>query len=122
MLFKAVEEGCYDSQIAETFNLNLQSIFPIFIQSLSKLLALTCASVYIEYVKEKNLLPANLKIKVLTMKFQLNLVKSILAVAGVAAVSAVSAAPASAIGFSFSNIAGGDNTYGDAYQTTFHLT
>jgi hypothetical protein len=54
------------------------------------------------------------------MKFQLNLVKSILAVAGVAAVSAVSAAPASAIGFSFSNITGGD-TYGDAYQSNFRF-
>ncbi|MEP6489399.1 PEP-CTERM sorting domain-containing protein [Microcoleus vaginatus] len=71
-------------------------------------------------MKEKNLLPANLKITVSTMKFQLNLVKSILAVAGVAAVSAVSAAPASAIGFSFSNIAGGD-TYGDAYQSNFRF-
>ncbi|MBD1887225.1 PEP-CTERM sorting domain-containing protein [Microcoleus sp. FACHB-45] len=52
------------------------------------------------------------------MNFQLNLVKSILAVAGVAAVSAVSAAPASAVGFSFSNIVGGDNP-GDAYQSNF---
>jgi hypothetical protein len=67
-------------------------------------------------VKEKNLPPANLKIKVSTMKFQLNLVKSILAVAGVAAVSAVSAAPASAFGFG--NIAGGDR-YGDAYFKDF---
>ncbi|MEG4067743.1 PEP-CTERM sorting domain-containing protein [Microcoleus sp. Pol11C2] len=50
------------------------------------------------------------------MKFQLNLVKSILAVAGVAAVSAVSAAPASA--FSFGNIVGGD-TPGDAYANSF---
>ena len=50
------------------------------------------------------------------MKFQLNLVKSILAVAGVAAVSAVSAAPASA--FSFGNIVGGD-TPGDAYVNSF---
>ncbi|MEG5233754.1 PEP-CTERM sorting domain-containing protein [Microcoleus sp. AT9b-C3] len=50
------------------------------------------------------------------MKFQLNLVKSILAVAGVAAVSAVSAAPASA--FSFGNIAGGD-TVGDNYLNSF---
>ncbi|MEG4857385.1 PEP-CTERM sorting domain-containing protein [Microcoleus sp. K1-B1] len=50
------------------------------------------------------------------MKFQLNLVKSILAVAGVAAVSAVSAAPASA--FSFGNITGGD-TPGDAYVNSF---
>ena len=50
------------------------------------------------------------------MKFQLNLVKSILAVAGVAAVSAVSAAPASA--FSFGNIAGGDS-WGDAYANSF---
>ncbi|MEG5171327.1 PEP-CTERM sorting domain-containing protein [Microcoleus sp. B3-D7] len=52
------------------------------------------------------------------MKFQLNLVKSILAVAGVAAVSAVSAAPASAIGFGFSNITGGA-TSGDAYASKF---
>lgn len=50
------------------------------------------------------------------MKFQLNLVKSILAVAGVATLSAVSAAPASA--FSFGNIAGGD-TPGDAYADSF---
>ncbi|MEG4443867.1 PEP-CTERM sorting domain-containing protein [Microcoleus sp. AT9_B4] len=50
------------------------------------------------------------------MKFQLNLVKSILAVAGVAAVSAVSAAPASA--FTFGNIVGGD-TPGDAYVNSF---
>ncbi|MEG4349605.1 PEP-CTERM sorting domain-containing protein [Microcoleus sp. LAD1_D5] len=50
------------------------------------------------------------------MKFQLNLVKYILAVAGVATLSAVSAAPASA--FSFGNIVGGD-TPGDAYQNTF---
>ncbi|WP_333318158.1 PEP-CTERM sorting domain-containing protein [Microcoleus sp. B4-C1] len=50
------------------------------------------------------------------MKFQLNLVKSILAVAGVATLSAVSAAPASA--FSFGNIAGGD-TYGDAFFKDF---
>ncbi|MEG4233212.1 PEP-CTERM sorting domain-containing protein [Microcoleus sp. Pol11C3] len=50
------------------------------------------------------------------MKFQLNLVKSILAVAGVATLSAVSAAPASA--FSFGNIAGGD-TVGDAYVNDF---
>ncbi|MEG4913321.1 MULTISPECIES: PEP-CTERM sorting domain-containing protein [unclassified Microcoleus] len=58
------------------------------------------------------------------MKSQLNLVKSILAVAGIAAVSAVSAAPASAIGlapasaFSFANIVGGD-TPGDAYANSF---
>ncbi|MEG4506961.1 PEP-CTERM sorting domain-containing protein [Microcoleus sp. F6_B4] len=50
------------------------------------------------------------------MKLQLNLVKSILAVAGVATVSAVSAAPASA--FSFGNIASGD-TWGDAYANSF---
>jgi hypothetical protein len=50
------------------------------------------------------------------MKSPLNLVKSLLAVAGVAAVSAVSAAPAWA--FSFSNIAGGD-TPGDAYVNSF---
>jgi hypothetical protein len=50
------------------------------------------------------------------MKSPLNLVKSLLAVAGVAALSAVSAAPASA--FSFSNIAGGD-TPGDAYVNSF---
>ncbi|MEG4183117.1 PEP-CTERM sorting domain-containing protein [Microcoleus sp. Pol14D6] len=53
------------------------------------------------------------------MKFQLNLVKSILAVAGVAALSAVSAAPASAFGFG--NIAGGD-TVGDAYANDFSFT
>jgi hypothetical protein len=50
------------------------------------------------------------------MKSPLNLVKSLLAVAGVAAVSAISAAPAWA--FSFSNIAGGD-TPGDAYANSF---
>ncbi|MEG3925267.1 MULTISPECIES: PEP-CTERM sorting domain-containing protein [unclassified Microcoleus] len=75
-------------------------------------------------MKEKNLLPVNIKIKVSTMKSQFNLVKSILAVAGIAAVSAVSAAPASAIGlapasaFSFANIVGGD-TPGDAYANSF---
>jgi len=97
-LFKAVEEGS------------------IFIQSSSNLLALTFVSVYIEDVKEKNQIPLYLKIKMPTMKSPLNLVKSILAVAGVAALSAVSAAPASA--FSFSNIAGGD-TPGDAYVNSF---
>ena len=51
-----------------------------------------------------------------TMKSPLNLVKSLLAVAGVAALSAVSAAPAFA--FNFSNIAGGD-THGDAYKNSF---
>jgi hypothetical protein len=50
------------------------------------------------------------------MKSPLNLVKSLLALAGVAAVSAVSAAPAWA--FSFGNIAGGD-TPGDAYANSF---
>lgn len=50
------------------------------------------------------------------MKFQLNLVKSILALAGFATLSAVSAAPASA--FSFGNIVDGD-TPGDAYQNSF---
>jgi hypothetical protein len=50
------------------------------------------------------------------MKSPLNLIKSLLAVAGVAALSAISAAPASA--FSFSNIAGGD-TPGDAYANNF---
>jgi hypothetical protein len=97
-LFKAVEEGS------------------IFIKSSSNLIALTSVSVYIEDVKEKNQIPLYLKIKVPTMKSPLNLVKSLLAVAGVAAVSAVSAAPASA--FSFSNIAGGD-TPGDAYVNSF---
>ena len=92
------------------------SVFPIFIKSSSNLLALTFVSVYIEYVKEKNQIPLYLKIKVPTMKSPLNLVKSLLAVAGVAALSAVSAAPASA--FSFSNIAGGD-TPGDAYANSF---
>jgi hypothetical protein len=51
-----------------------------------------------------------------TKKSPLNLVKSLLAVAGVAAVSAVSAAPAWA--FSFGNIAGGD-TPGDSYVNSF---
>jgi hypothetical protein len=92
------------------------SVFPIFIKSSSNLLALTFVSVYIEDVKEKNPIPLYLKIKVPTMKSPLNLVKSLLAVAGVAALSAVSAAPASA--FSFSNIAGGD-TPGDAYVNSF---
>ena len=54
------------------------------------------------------------------MKSSLNLVKSILAVAGFAALSAVSAAPASAVGFSFGNIFGGD-TVGDAYQNSFNF-
>jgi hypothetical protein len=95
------------------------SVFPIFIKSSSNLLALTFVSVYIEYVKKKNQIPLYVKIKVPTMKSPLNLlVKSLLAVAGVAAVSAVSAAPASAITFSFGNIAGGD-TPGDAYQNSF---
>jgi hypothetical protein len=92
------------------------SVFPIFIKSSSNLLALTFVSVYIEDVKEKNQIPLYIKIKVPTMKSPLNLVKSLLAVAGVAALSAVSAAPASA--FSFSNIAGGD-TPGDAYANSF---
>jgi hypothetical protein len=52
------------------------------------------------------------------MKSPLNLVKSLLAVAGVAAVSAVSAAPAGAVTFSFGNIAGGD-TPGDSYVNSF---
>jgi hypothetical protein len=88
----------------------------IFIKASSNLLALTCVSVYIEDVKEKNQIPLYIKIKVPTMKSPLTLVKSLLAVAGVAALSAVSAAPASA--FSFSNIAGGD-TPGDAYVNSF---
>jgi len=88
----------------------------IFIKSSSSLMALTFVSVYIEDVKEKNPIPLYLKIKVPTMKSPLNLVKSLLAVAGVAALSAVSAAPASA--FSFSNIAGGD-TPGDSYANNF---
>jgi hypothetical protein len=67
-------------------------------------------------VKEKNQIQLYVKIKVPTMKSPLNLVKSLLAVAGVAALSAVSAAPAWA--FSFSNIAGGD-TPGDAYVNSF---
>jgi len=92
------------------------SVFPIFIKSSSNLLALTFVWVYIEDVKEKNPIPLYLKIKVPKMKSPLNLVKSLLAVAGVAAVSAISAAPASA--FSFSNIVGGD-TPGDAYQNSF---
>jgi len=91
----------------------------IFIKSSSNLLALTFVSVYIEDVKEKNQIPLYLKIKVPTMKSPLNLVKSLLAVAGVAAVSAVSAAPAWA--FNFSNITGGD-AVGDAYANSFGLT
>ncbi|WP_333151008.1 PEP-CTERM sorting domain-containing protein [Microcoleus sp. B9-D4] len=60
------------------------------------------------------------------MKFNLNLVKSILAVAGIAAVSGVSAAPASAISlaptsFSFSNITGGA-TVGDNGVNDFSFT
>jgi len=93
------------------------SVFPIFIKASSNLLALTSVSVYIEDVKEKNQIPLYLKIKVPKMKSPLNLVKSLLAVAGVAAVSAVSAAPASAA-FTFSNIAGGDPV-GDAYVNSF---
>jgi hypothetical protein len=100
MLFKAVEEGS------------------IFIKSSSNLIALSFVSVYIEDVKEKNPIPLYLKIKVPKMKSPLNLIKSLLAVVGVAAVSAVSAAPASAITFSFGNIAGGD-TPGDAYVDSF---
>jgi len=92
------------------------SLFPIFIKSSSNLLALTFVSVYIEDVKEKNPIPLYLKIKVPKMKSPLNLIKSLLAVAGVAALSAISAAPAWA--FSFSNIPGGD-TPGDAYQNSF---
>jgi hypothetical protein len=88
----------------------------IFIKASSNLLALSFVSVYIEDVKEKNPIPLYLKIKVPTMKSLLNLVKSLLAVAGVAAVSAVSAAPAWA--FSFGNIAGGD-TVGDSYVNSF---
>jgi len=88
----------------------------IFIKSSSNLIALTSVSVYIEDVKEKNQIPLYLKIKVPTMKSPLNLVKSLLAVAGVAALSAISAAPAWA--FSFSNITGGD-TPGDAYVNSF---
>jgi len=52
------------------------------------------------------------------MKFPLNLVKSLLAVAGVAVVSAVSAAPASA--FTFKNIEGGD-TVGDPYESNYNF-
>jgi hypothetical protein len=100
VLFKAVEEGS------------------IFIKSSSSLIALTFVSLYIEDVKEKNPIPLYIKIKVPTMKSPLTLVKSLLAVVGVAAVSAVSAAPASAITFSFGNIAGGD-TPGDAYVNSF---
>src|SRR4028119_1341867 len=100
LLFKAVEEGS------------------IFIKSSSSLIALTSVSVYIGDVKEKNQIPLSLKIKVPTMKSPLTLVKSLLAVAGVAAVSAVSAAPASAFGFGFGNIVGGD-TPGDAYKNSF---
>jgi hypothetical protein len=88
----------------------------IFIKASSNLLALSFVSVYIEDVKEKNQIPLYLKIKMPTMKSPLNLIKSLLAVAGVAAVSAVSAAPAWA--FSFGNIAGGD-TPGDAYANNF---
>ena len=88
----------------------------IFIKSSLNLIALSFVSVYLEDVKQKNPIPLNLKIKVPKMKSPLNLIKSLLAVAGVAAVSAVSAAPAGA--FSFSNIAGGD-TPGDAYVNSF---
>jgi hypothetical protein len=91
----------------------------IFIKSSSNLIALTFVSVYIEDVKEKNQISLYIKIKVLTMKSPLTLVKSLLAVAGVAALSAVSAAPAWA--FSFGNIAGGD-TAGDAYVNSFTYT
>jgi hypothetical protein len=94
------------------------SVFPIFIKSSSNLRALTFVSVYIEDVKEKNPIPLYLKIKVPKMKSPLTLVKSLLAVVGVAALSAVSAAPASAINFSFGNIAGGD-TPGDSYVDSF---
>ena len=100
LLFKAVEEGS------------------IFIKFSSNLIALSFVSVYLEDVKEKNQIPLSLKIKMPTMKSPLNLVKSLLAVAGVAAVSAVSAAPASA--FNFSNIAGGD-TVGDNYVSNFNF-
>ncbi|HEY9301687.1 MAG TPA: PEP-CTERM sorting domain-containing protein, partial [Phormidium sp.] len=89
------------------------------IKSSSNLIALTSVLVYIEDLKEKNQIPLSLKIKVPKMKSPLNLVKSLLAVAGVAALSAVSAAPASA--FNFSNIAGGD-TPGDAYANSFGFT
>jgi len=88
----------------------------IFIKCSSNVMALTFVSVYIEDVKEKNQIPIYLKIKVPTMKSPLNLIKSLLAVAGVAAVSALSAAPAWA--FSFVNIAGGD-TPGDSYVNSF---
>ena len=56
-------------------------------------MALTFVSVYIENGEGKNTISLYLKIKVLTMKTPLTLVKSLLAVAGVAALSAVSAAP-----------------------------
>ena len=88
----------------------------IFIKASSNLIALTFVSVYIEDVKEKNQILLYIKIKEPPMKSPLNLVQSLLAVAGVAALSAVSAAPASA--FSFSNIADGD-TPGDAYANNF---
>jgi hypothetical protein len=95
------------------------SVFPIFIKSSSNLLALTSVSVYLGDVKEKKPIPLYIKIKVPPiMKSPLNLVKSLLAVAGVAALSAVSAAPASA--FNFRNIAGGD-TVGDAYTSNFNF-
>src|SRR4028118_307283 len=94
------------------------SVFPIFIKSSSNLIALSFVSVYIGDVKEKKPIPLYIKIKVPKMKSPLTLVKSLLAVVGVAAVSAVSAAPASAITFSFGNIAGGDAP-GDAYVNSF---
>jgi hypothetical protein len=94
------------------------SVFQIFLKSLLNLLALTFFSVYIADVKEKNQTPLYIKIQVPPMKSPLNLVKSLLAVAGVAALSAVSAAPASA--FNFSNITGGD-TVGDAYASNYNL-
>jgi len=95
------------------------SLFPIFIKSSSNLLALSFFSVYLEDVKKKNQIPLYLKIKVLIMKSPLNLLKSLLAVAGVAALSTISAAPASA--FYFSNITDG-NTVGDAYANSFGAT
>jgi hypothetical protein len=95
------------------------SLFPIFIKSSSNLLALIFFSVYLEDVKEKNQIPLYLKIKVPIMKSPLNLVKSLLAVAGVAALSTISAAPSSA--FNFSNISDED-TVGDAYTNSFGVT
>ncbi|MEG3955311.1 PEP-CTERM sorting domain-containing protein [Microcoleus sp. herbarium2] len=108
----------HQSGILAKSNERLSNLHQIFIKPSSNLLALTFVLVYIENVKEKNQIPLYIKIKVPPMKSPLNLLKSLLAVAGAAALSAVSAAPASA--FNFSNITGGD-TVGDAYASNYNL-